>query len=150
MNNSAQLGVNFAVDGSDDNRPVAITNLGGATQQLAGQFAAVEAGGAPALSGGLSLALGRFGSGGIDFGILLSAIASDSDNNILSTPTLVTLDNQEAEIVVGQNVPFFTGQQLSASNNNPFQTIERQDIGCLLYTSPSPRDATLSRMPSSA
>ena len=136
VNNSAQLGVNFAVDGSNDNRPVAITNLGGATQQLAGQFAAVEAGGAPALSGGLSLALGRFGSGGIDFGILLSAIASDSDNNILSTPTLVTLDNQEAEIVVGQNVPFVTGQQLSASNNNPFQTIERQDIGISLKVKP--------------
>ncbi len=135
-NNSTQLGVNFAVDGSSENRPVAITNLGGATQQLAGQIAAVDAGGAAALSGGLSLALGRFGSDGIDFGILLSAIASDSDNNILSTPTLVTLDNQEAEIVVGQNVPFVTGQQLSASNDNPFQTIERQDIGISLKVKP--------------
>jgi hypothetical protein len=95
----------------------------------------VASGGA-ALSQGLSLALGRFGTGGIDFGILLSAIASDSDNNILSTPTLVTMDNQEAEIVVGQNVPFVTGQQLSSSNNNPFQTIERQDIGISLKVKP--------------
>ncbi|MGK0230371.1 MAG: general secretion pathway protein D, partial [Gammaproteobacteria bacterium] len=131
-NNSSQLGVNFAVDGSGQNRPAAYTNLGGATQALVGTVAS----GGAALSQGLSLALGRFGTGGIDFGILLSAIASDSDNNILSTPTLVTMDNQEAEIVVGQNVPFVTGQQLSSSNNNPFQTIERQDIGISLKVKP--------------
>jgi general secretion pathway protein D len=131
-NNSSQLGVNFAVDGSGQNRPAAYTNLGGATQALVGTAAS----GGAALSQGLSLALGRFGTGGIDFGILLSAIASDSDNNILSTPTLVTMDNQEAEIVVGQNVPFVTGQQLSSSNNNPFQTIERQDIGISLKVKP--------------
>ncbi len=130
--NSAQLGVNFAVDGTNENRPAAFTNLGGATQQLA---ATIASGGA-ALGSGLSLVLGRFGSDGIDFGILLSAIASDSDNNILSTPTLVTMDNQEAEIVVGQNVPFVTGQQLSTANNNPFQTIERQDIGISLKVRP--------------
>jgi len=130
--NSSQLGVNFAVDGSGENRPAAYTNLGGATQALVGTIASQGA----SLSNGLSLALGRFGSGGIDFGILLSAIASDTDNNILSTPTLVTMDNQEAEIVVGQNVPFVTGQQLSASNNNPFQTIERQDIGISLKVKP--------------
>jgi len=126
--NSAQLGVNFAVDGTNENRPAAFTT----TQQLA---ATIASGGA-ALGSGLSLVLGRFGSDGIDFGILLSAIASDSDNNILSTPTLVTMDNQEAEIVVGQNVPFVTGQQLSTANNNPFQTIERQDIGISLKVRP--------------
>lgn len=131
-NNSAQLGVNFAVDGSDSNRPAAYTNLGGATQALAGTIAS----GGASLSSGLSLALGRFGSGGVDFGFLLSAIASDSDNNILSTPTIVTMDNQEAEIVVGQNVPFVTGTQLSAANNNPFQTIERQDVGISLKVKP--------------
>ena len=131
-NNSAQLGVNFAVDGTDNNRPAAYTNLGGATAALAGTVAS----GGASLSSGLSLALGRFGSGGVDFGFLLSAIASDSDNNILSTPTIVTMDNQEAEIVVGQNVPFVTGTQLSAANNNPFQTIERQDVGISLKVKP--------------
>ncbi len=141
-NNSAALGVNFAVDGSDGNRPVGFTNLGGATQALAGTIAS----GGAALTSGLSLALGRFGSGGIDFGFLLSAIASDSDNNILSTPTLVTMDNQEAEIVVGQNVPFVTGTQLSASNNNPFQTIERQDIGVSLKVRPQINEGNNIRM----
>lgn len=130
--NSSQLGVNFAVDGSDNNRPAAYTNLGGATQALIGTIASEGT----SLSQGLSLALGRFGSDGVNFGFLLSAIASDTDNNILSTPTLVTMDNQEAEIVVGQNVPFVTGQQLSSANDNPFQTIERQDVGISLKVKP--------------
>jgi len=132
VSNSSQLGVNFAIDGSGENRPIAYTNLGGATQALAGTVASQGA----ALANGLSLALGRFGTGGVDFGFLLSAIASDTDNNILSTPTLVTMDNQEAEIIVGQNVPFVTGTQLSTSNNNPFQTIERQDVGISLKVKP--------------
>jgi len=132
-NNSSQLGVNFAVDGSGESRPAAYTNLGGATQDLA---ALALSNGTTGLASGLSLALGRFGSGGIDFGFLLSAIASDTNNNILSTPTLVTMDNQEAEITVGQNVPFVTGTQLSAANNNPFQTIERQDVGITLKVKP--------------
>ena len=131
--NSQQLGVNFAVNGADQNQPIAYTNLGGATQAAA---ALALSEGATGLAGGLSLALGRFGGDGIDFGFLLSAIASDSDNNILSTPTLVTMDNQEAEIVVGQNVPFVTGTQLSSSNDNPFQTIERQDVGISLKVKP--------------
>ncbi|ASJ71278.1 type II secretion system secretin GspD [Granulosicoccus antarcticus] len=130
--NSSQLGVNFAVNGTDSDRPAAYTNLGGATQALIGTIASEGT----SLSSGLSLLLGRAGSNGIDFGFLLSAIASDTDNNILSTPTLVTMDNQEAEIVVGQNVPFVTGQQLSSSNDNPFQTIERQDIGISLKVKP--------------
>jgi general secretion pathway protein D len=128
--------VNFIVDGTNNNRPAAYTNLGNATQQLATAAAAAQAGSAASLGSGLSLAAGRFGTSGVDFGFLLSAIASDSDNNILSTPTLVTMDNQEAEIVVGQNVPFVTGTQLSSANNNPFQTIERQDIGISLKVKP--------------
>jgi len=141
-NNSTQLGVNFAVDGTDGNRPAAFTNLGGATQALAATIASQGA----SLTNGLSLALGRFGSGGVDFGVLLSAIASDSDNNILSTPTIVTLDNQEAEIVVGQNVPFVTGTQLSTANNNPFQTIERQDVGVSLKVKPQINEGDNIRM----
>ena len=130
--NSSQLGVNFAVNGTDNDRPAAFTNLGGATQALIGTIASEGT----SLTGGLSLLLGRLGGDGVDFGVLLSAIASDSDNNILSTPTLVTMDNQEAEIVVGQNVPFVTGTQLSSSNDNPFTTIERQDVGISLKVKP--------------
>ncbi len=130
--NSSAIGANYIVDGTNSNRPAGYTNLGGATQALAGSIAS----GGASLSGGLSLALGRFGSDGIDFGFLLTAIASDADNNILSTPTLVTMDNQEAEIVVGQNLPFVTGQTLSSDNQNPFTTIERRDVGISLKVKP--------------
>jgi len=82
QNNSRTLGVNFAVDGSDSDRPVALTNLGGATQALAGQIAS---GGTTGLSQGLSFALGSVGNGGVDFGILVSAIAADSEQHSLHT-----------------------------------------------------------------
>ncbi len=129
---SSAIGVNYVVDGTNEDRPVGYTNLGGATQALAASIASNGS----SLNGGLSLALGRFGSTGVNFGFLLTAIASDADNNILSTPTLVTLDNQEAEIVVGQNLPFVTGQTLASDNQNPFTTIERRDVGVTLKVKP--------------
>jgi general secretion pathway protein D len=69
---------------------------------------------------------------------LIRALSGDSDSNLLSTPSIVTLDNQEAEIIVGQNVPFVTGETTSAANSvvNPFRTIEREDIGITLRVTP--------------
>ncbi|RJQ49575.1 MAG: type II secretion system protein GspD [Gammaproteobacteria bacterium] len=71
---------------------------------------------------------------------LINAISKDTDTNVLSTPTLVTLDNQEAEITVGQNVPFITGQftntGATTGATNPFQTIERKDVGVKLKIKP--------------
>lgn len=69
---------------------------------------------------------------------LLRAVASDNNNNVLSTPSIITLDNEEAEILVGSNVPFVTGSQVSAatSASNPFQTIQREDIGITLKITP--------------
>ncbi len=65
-------------------------------------------------------------------------MATDDTFNILSTPTLVTLDNEEANIMIGQNVPFVTGKQTSSSSStdNPFQTITRSDIGTKLSVTP--------------
>ncbi len=134
--NIRELGINFIVDGSDSNGPAGFSNLNGATGRLAGTINSAGAGLPTALDTGVSFALGNFAGGDIDFGLLFNAIASDSDNNILSTPTIVTLDNEEAEIVVGTNVPFITGQQLSTNNDNPFQTIERQDVGLRLKVKP--------------
>jgi len=69
---------------------------------------------------------------------LVHAMESDNDANILSTPNLLTMDNEEAEIIVGQNVPFITGTSSSTgtANPNPFQTIERKDIGLTLRVKP--------------
>ena len=67
---------------------------------------------------------------------LIKAFASDGDTNILSTPSLVTLDNEEAMIHVGQNVPYVTGSYTVESDDNPFQTVERQDVGIKLTVKP--------------
>lgn len=72
-----------------------------------------------------------------NIGFLVNALESDSSVNILSTPQLLTLDNQEAEIIVGDNVPFVTGSFSNDSGSgNPFQTIERQDVGLTLRIKP--------------
>ncbi|WP_237056243.1 type II secretion system secretin GspD [Microbulbifer sediminum] len=74
---------------------------------------------------------------GTDIRVAINAIATENNANILSTPTIMALDNEEAEILVGQNVPFITGEQLlSGSNNDPFTTIQRQDIGTTLKVTP--------------
>ncbi len=69
---------------------------------------------------------------------LLHAVASDNNNNVLSTPSIITIDNEEAEILVGSNVPFVTGSQTSAATTatNPFRTIQREDIGITLKITP--------------
>ncbi|WP_407362467.1 type II secretion system secretin GspD [Pseudomonas luteola] len=87
-----------------------------------------------ATNGGLNL--GFYSSGSLR--TLVHLLSADDSVNILSTPNLVTLDNEEGKIVVGQNVPFVTGSSTSASNpsTNPFQTIERQDVGITLKIKP--------------
>ncbi|MFG0539961.1 type II secretion system secretin GspD [Pseudomonas sp. YQ_5] len=72
------------------------------------------------------------------FGLLVSALASNSRSNLLSTPSLLTLDNQEAQILVGQNVPFKTGSYTTSGSgaDNPFTTVERKDIGISLKVRP--------------
>jgi len=87
--------------------------------------------------GGL-LGFGSIDDDGLSVVALISALAGDSETNLLATPSIVTLDNQEAEILVGQNVPFVTGESTSAGADvdNPFRTIERQDIGVSLKVKP--------------
>jgi len=75
----------------------------------------------------------------LNLGLLVRALESDNNANILSTPTLLTLDNEEARIVIGQNVPFITGQYAlsgAATTPTPFQTVERRDVGLTLRVKP--------------
>lgn len=76
----------------------------------------------------------------LNIAALIRALAADSSTNILSTPSLVTLDNQPAEIVIAQNVPFITGQFVNTGAANaqvsPFQTIQREDVGLILRVRP--------------
>ncbi len=87
---------------------------------------------------GATIGLGSISDSGLSFVTLIRALVGDGETNLLSTPSIVTLDNQEAEIIVGQNVPFIIGESTSASSDtdNPFRTIERQDIGISLKVKP--------------
>jgi len=76
----------------------------------------------------------------LNLGVLARALENDANANILATPNLLTLDNEEARIIIGQNVPFVTGSYLPPTNggtsNSPFQTIERKDVGTTLRVKP--------------
>jgi len=134
-----ELGVGVAVDGSadDDNTiPTAISNFAGIDDVL---LSVLGGNTLSAVPSGLSFGVGETTSSGVRYGLLLRALQSDTNTNILSTPNIVTLDNEEAELVVGQNLPFITGSFTGAGNNNsnnPFQTIEREDVGLTLKVTP--------------
>ncbi|WP_158250014.1 type II secretion system secretin GspD [Zhongshania marina] len=87
-----------------------------------------------AASGGAGLSLGYFRNGSLR--AMIRALEGSSEANILSTPSIVALDNEEAKILVGSNVPFVTGSLQRAGDENPFQTIQRQDIGVTLNIRP--------------
>ena len=140
-NKSAQLGVDWAV--LNDERIAAAGILDPDT--LSGLAAALAPNGSPAglVSQGINIGAGRDRGDGTSFAVLIKALQGDGDSNILSTPTLVTLDNEEAEISVGQEVPFLTGSfsntgvsSSTAGVVTPFQTIERKDVGLTLGITP--------------
>ncbi|HEX7875372.1 MAG TPA: type II secretion system secretin GspD [Sphingobium sp.] len=82
--------------------------------------------------GGLGTQIGRNGI----FGAIINAVKSDTDSNILSTPSVMTMDNQKASILVGQQVPITTGEALSQNFDNQFRTVQRQDVGIKLEVKP--------------
>ena len=115
------------------------TNFG-STGNIAGLSQGSTAAAAAGVGTGLNIGTLRTVNGRNVLGSLANFLETNGDANILSTPTLLTLDNEEAKIVVGQNVPFITGQY--TSNNtatgsvNPFQTVERKDVGLTLRVKP--------------
>lgn len=144
---SSELGVQWAVDGSANGHgPIAGTNFPGASGTGILNIIANPTASIPNLGNGLSLGLGNITSDN-RFAVLLRAIASDDKSNVLSTPSLVTLDNEEAEIIVGQNVPFLTGTtQTTGGLANPFQTIQRQDVGLTLKVKPQINEGNAIRL----
>lgn len=129
-----QLGVEWAA--FKENRIVAgLTNSG----NLAGVASAIQAGTNPIVSSGLLLSFGidNIDSSGTNFAGLIQFLESSSEANILSTPSILTTDNNEAIISVAENVPFITGTFTNDSGStNPFQTIERRDVGITLKVTP--------------
>ena len=86
-------------------------------------------------TGGFGGVATRLGSNGV-FGAIINAVKSDTDSNILSTPSVMTMDNQKASILVGQQVPITTGEALSQNFDNQFRTVQRQDVGVKLEVKP--------------
>lgn len=85
---------------------------------------------------GATLGFGGQNSDGTLFGLVLNAVESDVDSNLLATPSILAMDNEEASFISGQEIPITTGEALSASNSNPFRTIEREEVGVMLTVRP--------------
>ena len=139
---AAELGVTWIMDGSGDDEAIGLTNFGTTSGGIL-QLGAAAAGDTPdpsAIARGLTLGVGRVRDAGTSWAAILSALRSDGGTNVVSTPTIVTLDNEEAEIRVGQEVPFLTGQftntGAAAGSVNPFQTIQREEVGTSLKITP--------------
>ena len=77
-----------------------------------------------------------FGVAKNDWGAIVQAVSSDTNSNILATPSITTLDNEEAYFIVGQEVPIITGSATGSNNTNPFQTVDRQEVGIKLRVTP--------------
>lgn len=152
------IGVETAIaDGESDTVPLASTSLSGVVSQLLNNLTEEGADGGEVsidvLAGLASvstptLAAARVNPDGISFGGIITALATSSDANLLSTPSIMALDNQEAVIVVGQQVPFRTGSFTTTGDgsSNPFTTVQREDVGLTLKVTPHVHEGTSVRM----
>jgi general secretion pathway protein D len=150
-----QLGIQWALgDLANGVGLINFTNVGASLAQIG---AGIAAGGATGIGSfadklvGSSIALGesRTKNGQPNFyGALIQALKGDSKANLLSVPSVLTLDNQEAHIVVGQNVPFITGSTTTSlgGTSSPYQTVERKDVGITLKVIPHIGDAGTVRL----
>lgn len=147
---SRQLGVQLAAAGRNGDIPLLGTQFSSSQPGIMGLIAGAAAGDDDSawaqsarnaaassllgLSGGLAGIAGQ--AGDVLFGAIITAVRSDTGSNLLSTPSILTLDNEPARILVGQEVPLTSGEVLGDANSNPFRTIERQDVGIALEVTP--------------
>ena len=142
LDESGSLGVSWFVDGSPGNKGPIAGTLFNSPIDAAPAAIALKGGNLPAISTPTSfLGVGRFNSSNVDATVLITALEGAGKANVLSKPTIMTLDNEEAEIVVGQNVPFLTGSYTSTGTGsstptNPFTTIKRENVGITLKVKP--------------
>jgi general secretion pathway protein D len=147
FNKDSELGVNWAAFAKGSSVPAgafvspvsgtSIVDLAGAIQNPANV--------STTLLQGTTLGIGRIAASGANFAAMLRAIRSDTADNIIATPSAVTMDNQEAELKVAQEVPFITGQYTNTAATtggvtagiNPFQTIQREEVGTILKITPT-------------
>jgi len=155
LNDDFRLGVDLAaVDARGESVPLIGSPTSGALSGLLGGLLPGTAGeGVDFLTGAASLsdpsiALAKIDTDAISFGAILTALETNTDVNLLSTPSVLTLDNEEARIVVGQEVPFLTGSFTTTTDgaNNPFTTIQREDVAIELTVTPHVHDGSSIRL----
>lgn len=141
-NTVAEMGIQwqFGTSRPGQNSVVGGTNFGTGGSNI---LAVTQNPAALAAAGGLNVGVVRngvslFGQTFLNLGLLARALEAETNSNIRATPNLLTLDNEEARIIIGQNVPFVTGQYATTNNtlSSPFQTIERKDVGTMLRVRP--------------
>ncbi len=143
---ATQLGVQWALGNANSGYGVVnFNNVGASAASLAGAVLSGGSAGISSAAGSIAGALLGIGDSSTDsngntqfYGAILQALDSSTSANLLSMPSILTLDNEKASILVGQNVPFVTGSYTTSGNSsdNPFQTIDRQDIGINLNVIP--------------
>lgn len=143
LDTTRELGIQWqAAEGFQDDSLIGGTNFGGAGTSILGLSRDPTSAGQGLSLGWLEGTATIPGTDDVvlELGALLRALQSDASTNVLSTPSLVTMDNAEAQIQVGQEVPFLTGQFVATgaqdSARNPFQTITRNDVGVTLKVTP--------------
>ena len=154
---SSQLGVDWAVFNKERIAAAGILNpstsqaLSNAATALGSSSSSSSSTAALSLLGlGATAAGGIINENGTSFALLLKALKGDGNTNILSTPTLLTMDNEEAKFSVGQEVPFLTGSFSNTGSGtgtvNPFQTIERKDVGLTLGVTPQINEGNIVKL----
>ncbi len=143
---SSDLGVTWAIEGSGENSPIAVTNFpsfGPGVVQLAGAANAGDGTVDPTglIGDGVTIGVGRISDDGVSFAALLRALQGDANTNIISTPSILTTDNEEASLNIGQEVPFVSGQFTNTGTGgggavNPFTTVQRESVGVKLNITP--------------
>lgn len=141
-----QLGIQWALgDLSSGVGLISFSNVGASLASIAAGYATGGASGAAAAiagdankGNGATLGIGNFENSRKAYGALIQALKTNTKSNFLSTPSIVTMDNEEAYIVVGQNVPFVTGSVSTGTSGtvNPYTTVERKDVGVTLKVIP--------------
>ncbi len=138
VDKAAEFGITWAV--FDDDYSAAATDFPIVPGGVADLAAAAAADAAITVPPGITGAVGRLSDSGLSFAAVIRALQSDADNNIMATPTLVMMDNEEAQIQVGQEVPFVTGSFTTpvagGATVNPFTTVEREQVGLTLKITP--------------
>ena len=145
-NDADQLGIQWALgDLSSGVGLMSFSNVGASLASIAAGYASAGASGAAAAiagdaskGNGATFGMGNFENSRKAYGALIQALKTNTKSNFLSTPSIVTMDNEEAYIVVGQNVPFVTGSVSTGTSGtvNPYTTVERKDVGVTLKVVP--------------